>query len=40
MHFLQIISVMMGLIGLFGKKDLSYKAFEKWMDAHSSTISQ
>ena len=33
MHYLQIISIMMGLFGLFGKKDLSYKAFEKWVDA-------
>lgn len=33
MHFLQIIGIMMGLLGLFGKKDLSYKAFEKWVDA-------
>lgn len=24
---------MMGLSGFFGKKDLSYKAFEKWVDA-------
>ena len=33
MHFLRIISIMMGLFGLFGKIDLSYKAFEKWVDA-------
>ena len=24
---------MMGLLGFFGKKDLTYRTFEKWVDA-------
>ena len=36
MHFLQIVSVMMGLLGFFGKKDLTYRTFEKWVDASLS----
>ena len=36
MHFLQIVSVMMGLLGFFGKKDLTYRTFEKWVDTSLS----
>ena len=37
MHSLQIVSVMMGLLGFFGKKDLTYRTFEKWVDTSLST---
>ena len=36
MHSLQIVSVMMGLLGFFGKKDLTYRTFEKWVDTSLS----
>ena len=32
----RFVSVMMGLLGFFGKKDLTYRTFEKWVDTSLS----